>query len=89
MDKSAAKTKIIEIVFLMLMFIFLSPPLYNCRFSLIILICVLSSRREIVCTENTTINSDPDNYDFVIKGGPYNGYTYDGGIRTTMFKPLP
>ena len=30
-----------------------------------------------------------DNYDFVIKGGPYNGYTYDGGIRTTMFKPLP
>ena len=30
-----------------------------------------------------------DNYDFVIKGGPYNGYTYDGGIRTTRFKPLP
>ena len=30
-----------------------------------------------------------DNYDFVIKGGPYNGYTYDGGIRTTMFTPLP
>ena len=30
-----------------------------------------------------------DNYDFVIKGGRYDGYTYDGGIRTTMFKPLP
>ena len=30
-----------------------------------------------------------DNYDFYIGSGNYKGYTYDGGIRTTMFKPLP
>ncbi len=30
-----------------------------------------------------------DNYDFLITSGKYKGYTYDGGIRTTMFKPLP
>ena len=30
-----------------------------------------------------------DNYDFYIGSGPYEGYTYDGGVRTTMFKPLP
>lgn len=30
-----------------------------------------------------------DNYDFLITSGRYKGYTYDGGIRTTMFKPLP
>ena len=30
-----------------------------------------------------------DNYDFLIASGKYKGYTYDGGIRTTMFKPLP
>ena len=27
-----------------------------------------------------------DNYDFFIVGGKYDGYTYDGGIRTTMTK---
>lgn len=27
-----------------------------------------------------------DNYDFLLVGGPYNGYTFDGGIRTTMTK---
>ena len=30
-----------------------------------------------------------DNYDFYIGSGNYKGYTYAGGIRTTMFKPLP
>ena len=30
-----------------------------------------------------------DNYDFYIGSGNYKGYTYDGGIRTTLFKPLP
>ena len=27
-----------------------------------------------------------DNYDFFLVGGQYDGYTYDGGIRTTMTK---
>ena len=27
-----------------------------------------------------------DNYDFLLSGGPYDGYTYAGGLRTTLTK---